>query len=325
MESIKSSLLGTYKYYRYNLENIFSEEEKILRSMPLYTNFIFHVEEISSDKSFSSLLEFAKKLNQETGVRLIACIKTAINPMSKISLAKESLTEKDYIKRVTMLTNFCDIGYHGHFPCYTEDSSLARQKSLEFLGTENFSRTYDDKLLPTIVTGENEELLQERIHNEIEWLRKYFYQPRIYSAGFWYITEKIISLLEENGIEADSSIRKKHKDSFGSNFLNDEDYPQRGIPFILKPSRNIIEIQSAFYLVEHSKNTQKYLQETFSLLPEKPLFLFFPSHETELIKHKKEMYCNLKYLASSPNIKLANLDTLISKAMENINCYPNLT
>ena len=128
----------------------------------------------------------------------------------------------------------------------------------------------------------------------MQWLRDIGFDAKAYVAGWWFLTDEIILQLEQEGIEVDCSIRQKHLDTFGDKYVKDESVPPRGEAFLLPPSKNIVEIQSVFYPVEHPRRSLRHLADTMRHNPDAPLFLAIPCHEAEALHFTREVMSNVE-------------------------------
>jgi hypothetical protein len=123
-------------------------------------------------------------------------------------MADVKCNELEYIDRVNFLSEYATIGYHGHF--------------------------YSNSGLKEINKGViNDLAVSVQFDKEVEWLERHFPSyKKIYSAGWWYMSDIVIRKLNEYSFEYDFSfsyspyfgcdysknIMSKHRVKFGEAF-----------------------------------------------------------------------------------------------------------
>lgn len=292
------------------------------RKEPVYVNFVVHTEEIADEKIFCKFLYFAKKFMDMTGVKCVSCIPTPECPAVKAQLFKYSMTPEIYGERVRRLALYADIGYHGHFYRVTRDRDEVEAY---------FARAYKSKaifdggcwqlqdgwwLMP--VSHENYDffIVREQILAEMDWFHENHLSPWIYTAGSWFLTPDIVAFIDEAGFKIDCSVRKYHHDSFGCHYMKEEDIPPRGEVFILPPAKQLCEVQSVFYPVQHPYGVMTRYQEMASYAPHKPLFVVFPSHERETIYFQREVFKHVEKLSHCSQFQWLPMQEYIHKIRE---------
>jgi len=261
----------------------FSSFPEIHRKKPINTNFVFHTEAIANKRIFDKLMDFCKKFFDYTHAKVTLCITTPYCPQAQCLLDEFNVTIVEYEKRVRAISEVAEIGYHGHF--FIDSSGTVPINHLNY----------------------NFQLINEQMHAEFKWFNEQEIAPITYVAGWWFLTDDIIKQLEASGIRVDCSIRRNHTNTFGKKFIDDDKIPQRGEPFILPPSRKIIEIQSVFYPIHHPRLILNMLKNVMNFRTDKELFLVFPSHETELLEFRREFWESIKVLTKLDYIKWTNL------------------
>lgn len=264
----------------------FSSFSEIQRKKPINVNFVFHAESIANKKIFDKLTDFCKKFLDHTHAKVTLCITTPYCPQTQRQLQEFNITIKEYEKRVRGVSRFAEIGYHGHF--FMNSSGMVPINHLNY----------------------NFQLIGKQMHAEFKWFKEQEMTPITYVAGWWFLTDDIIEQLESFGIKIDCSIRRNHTNTFGKKFIEDDKIPQRGEPFILSPSKKIIEIQSVFYPIEHPRVTYLNLRNVMNFRPDKELFLVFPSHEGELLDFNREFWANMRMFSKLRHIKWTNLSEM---------------
>ena len=270
----------------------FSSFPEIHRNKQININFVFHAEAIANKKIFDKLVDFCKKFLDHTHAKVTLCITTPFCPQTQCQLEEFNITIGEYEKRVKEVSEFAEIGYHGHF--FIDSSDMVPINHLNY----------------------NFQLIGKQMHAEFKWFKEQEIYPITYVAGWWFLTDDIIKQLEDFDIRVDCSIRRNHTNTFGEKFIEDDKIPQRGEPFFLSPSKKIVEIQSVFYPIDHPKSTFNKLRNTINFKPDKELFLVFPSHEGELLEFNREFRANIKMLTKLDYIKWTNLSEMNRLARE---------
>jgi hypothetical protein len=191
-------------------------------------------------------------------------------------MIKYGSSEDDVMFRIQELKKFADIGYHGHF--YKEVGGR-----LEEISALNFEK----------------DVVRSQMEAEIGWLRQAGVVPKVYIAGWWFLNQEIIRGLEHFGIEIDVSIRKDKPDFFGGRYLEENRIPPYGRPFILPPSRNILEIQSIFGPVMMPIVMKGHLSKYLDIGDSENLFLVFPLHDWDISKYYRNIWANVLMLEKS--------------------------
>jgi len=267
--------------------DLFSRESPPPRREPIHLTFAFHVEEIAIREVFEPFREFVANLRAVTGSKPLLCVTTPLCDQTREQMEQADTSETEYAERVRALAGDAVIGYHGHF----FDRPKGPRPELELPPFRDMP--WHGKLAPVNREHFDADLVARQISAEVQWLRDIGLPPRAYAAGWWFLTEEIVLRLEREGIEIDCSIRQKHRDTFGGKYIEDEDVPPRGEPFILPPSKGIVEIQSVFYPIEHPRRSLGHLSETMRHKPETPLFLAIPCHESEALHFTREVMTNV--------------------------------
>jgi len=270
----------------------FSSSHEVHRERPININFVFHTEAIANGSIFNKLMDFCKEFFDYTHAKVTLCITTPFCPQTQCQLNEFNITIKEYEKRIRAVSEFAEIGYHGHF--FIDSSDMVPINHLNY----------------------NFQLISKQMHAEFKWFKEQGIVPITYVAGWWFLTDDIIKQLEDFGIRVDCSIRRNHTNTFGKKFIKDDKIPQRGEPFILSPSKKTIEIQSVFYPIHHPRLTLNMLKNVIGFRADKELFLVFPSHERELLDFNREFWANIKMLTKLDYIKWTNLSEMDTLARE---------
>ncbi len=246
------------------------------RQAPMHLNFIIHCEVFYDKNTSDSLFSFAKEFNLLTGRRMAVCISTPRCPYVKRSMEKGRYAEGEFANRLLALSKIADIGYHGHFYINAPDGGLVQISHLNY----------------------DKDTVTRQMREEVGWLRSAGLSPKIYTAGWWFLKEEIVLELERLGFVVDGSIRRGKRDTFGSRYLEDSEIPAAGMPFILPPSRNILEIQSAFGPVMVVPLMKWHLARLMKENMDTDSFLLFHLHDWNVLESYRNVLKNLNELSN---------------------------
>jgi hypothetical protein len=240
-----------------------------------YLNFCIHSEVIYDDGTYESILRFSKDFNKLTGSRIVMCVSTPLCPLVEKSLNERGLSHEMFEKRVVRLSDFAEIGYHGHF--YPR-------------GTTTFDHmrnaTYD------------KDLVIEQIDGEMGWFDNAGIIPKVYVGGCWFMMKEIVIKLEQVGIMVDVSVRKGRSDTFGGVYVDPAVVPDHGIPFILPPAKNIVEIPSIFGPVMPNPVMLYHLSKYMPKDVEGDLSFVFPLHDWDMPRYYKNIWSNVEAIGN---------------------------
>ena len=243
-----------------------------------YINFCIHTEVIYDSKTYQALLKFSKDFNELTGKKITVCVSTPVCPLVKKGLIENKLSEDAFSKRVLEVSKFAEIGYHGHF--YPKGSTTF----------DHMRRADYDK-----------DLVVGQISQEMTWFKNIGLYPKIFIAGCWFLMKEMVLELERWGIKVDVSVRRDKSDTFGGVYLDNSKVPQYGEPFILPPSKNVVEIQSLFGPVMHPAimkgHLSQYMKDTKAPSPS----FIFPLHDWDIPKYYSAIWANVVELCKYKN------------------------
>lgn len=238
-----------------------------------YINFCIHSEVIYDKATCEALLRFSKDFHDLTGNRITLCVTTPLCPMVRDKMREKGISEDDFRSNVLSLSASADIGYHGHF--YLKTRSGILQVS---------SANYDKGA----VCGQ--------IAEEMSWFDNLGIRPQVYVAGWWFLKEDIILALENFGIKVDVSVRKYCRDTFGGKYLFDAGIPEYGSPFILPPSKDIVEIQSIFGPIMRPPIMKRHLLRYLAGGALSERFFIFPLHDWDVPRYYRNILLNVREL-----------------------------
>lgn len=239
----------------------------------VHMNFCIHTEVIYDDRTYEALRSFAKGFRDLTGARIAVCVSTPVCPLVSKALAERGMGEDAFARRVVDLGRFAELGYHGHF-------YPAGTTTFDHMRREWYDRA----------------LVLRQIGEEMDWFGKIGVVPRLYIAGCWFLMEDIVLELERRGFAVDMSIRRGKSDTFGGVYLADGALPRYGRPFILPPSRNIVEIMSIFGPVMSPLFMKGHLSGYLERDDSDELSFIFPLHDWDIPRYYRAIWSNTKAL-----------------------------
>ncbi|MBU1808666.1 MAG: hypothetical protein KJ661_03785 [Candidatus Omnitrophica bacterium] len=238
-----------------------------------YVNFCIHTEVIYEDGTYRALLKFSRDFKELTGKKITVCVSTPICPLVRKGLVDNGLSEKAFSERVSEMARHADVGYHGHY--YPE-------------GTTTFDHMRRSDY--------NKDLVVKQITREMTWFRNIGISPKTYIAGCWFMMKEMVLELERCGIEVDASIRRGKGDTFGGVYLDISRVPQYGRPFILPPSKNIVEIQSIFGPVMAPAIMKGHLSRYMRSDIGSVQSFIFPLHDWDIPRYYRNIWANVREL-----------------------------
>jgi len=244
------------------------------RSEPAVVGFSVHCEKIYDGVIYRALLQFSKYFFGMTGKRLIVCTHSPLNPVTQYVIKNIGLKEAEYKERLDSLREFCDLGYHGHF--------YRKKKEGEYSTINEYSPHSD------VAVGQ--------IRQECGWFRDNGFTPRKYIAGWWYLNKDIVLELEAQGFETDFSMRCSGKDTFGCKYLQEDERLPVGDPFILPPSKRIIEIQTVFGPTSHPYRVGQLLGRFMRYGKDRKIYFVFSMHDWDLLIFDREIRASIEFV-----------------------------
>lgn len=238
-----------------------------------YVNFCIHTEVMYEDGTYAALLKFAGDFNALTGKKITVCISTPVCPLVRQGLVENGLSENAFRERVLNMAGHADIGYHGHY--YPE-------------GTTTFDHMRRADYDKDLVVGQ--------IAREMEWFKNIGISPKTYIAGCWFMMKEMVVELERWGIAVDVSIRRDKCDTFGGVYLNESEVPHYGRPFILPPSKTIVEIQSIFGPVMAPAIMKGHLSRYMRFDIESTQSFILPLHDWDVPRYRRNIWANVREL-----------------------------
>lgn len=260
------------------------------RQAPVSVNFCIHTEILYDAKTFEALIKFSKNFFALTGKKIAVCVSTPVCPIVKDALDKKGISPDVMSERIRDIAKFAEIGYHGHF--YLEGRSELSQ-----ISHDNYDRD--------TVIGQ--------MRAEIGWLKERGIRPKIYIGGWWFLTADIVLELERSGILVDVSVRKGKLNTFGGKYMEDAAIPF-GKPFILPPSKAIVEIQSIFGPVMATPIMNGHLSRYLGKDKDEVLSFIFPLHDWDIPKYYRNIWSNVESLHKAKD-SIAWMDILDMRAL----------
>jgi hypothetical protein len=268
--------------------------EKLLKKKgsPLYFGAVIHCERIYDTEVFEKLLLFSKIVP----ARAALCVMTPENPYIRSQMEKHGVDMESFSNRLKMLSEVYDIGFHGHW-CAKRGAADAP--------FQNPGRISEIERAGFRITSDDPAEVRKQFSLENAYLGSLSFKPRIYSAGWWYLNREIVKLLDEHGYTSDCSVRHGQGDSFGGAYISDKDLPERGIPFRLSPSKNIIEFAGISYL---NFNWWSLAMDLRGMLSSpKESFVTVPLHDYNLTRDMNKITNNIRFLSAIKNCRWSGL------------------
>ncbi|MFA6434229.1 MAG: hypothetical protein WCW52_05990 [Elusimicrobiales bacterium] len=269
------------------------------RGEPLYLSVAVHTEHVHDAAIFRDMADFGKQLP----FRAAAFVMTPRSAIIAKEMSENGVSEEDFSGRLKALGEIYDIGLHGHY-CRPRPAGAAKYEPADWLVKAGFEQTSD---LPLEI--------REQFAAEYDYLCGTTGRPRIYSGGWWFMNETVVSLLEEFGLRADCSLRRGYADSFGNRYLPVRAMPGRGRPFILPPSKEVVEFPSTAYLYE---DWWRLVRELAPLLAGSggPRFAVLPAHDHNITEYGGKMLENIRLLSNIRNVRFVPFPRMRELALE---------
>ena len=298
------SLARRAGYLRDSLLDRVRPERALDRAEPVRVNFVFHTERVAETPSFERLLAFVSAFHRATGARPTLCLLTPECPKVKAQMERTGIDADAFTERLARLFEHAEPGYHGHFYEVTEDETFARSAFRRHFRKEGATPgpSRDGRptwLIPVSHLNPHPDLVCAQMDRELAWLERAGIRPRVYVAGWWHMDAEVARMIEARGFRIDCSIRRLHANTFGAHYLRDDAIPPRGEPFLLPPTRSVVEVQSIFYPVDHPYRMREAYAAIAEHLPERPLYVALPSHEGELFTHEHAFWDHVRRISSS--------------------------
>jgi hypothetical protein len=186
-------------------------------------SLVFHTEGLINDKIAGTMAAFGKGLNgmfrPTMTVVTPLCPQYYIDPIGDplrtdfLYQEPSAACERDFREKVDLMSEYYDIGYHGHFFNVVE----GRCKP-EFEGSS----------------------IGTQFKDECDHLAKIGHRPKVYAGGWWFLSKPIESALGLMDFRLDTTVNDLHVDSFSRPQPHANAVP--GEPF--KLSEKIIEVPS---------------------------------------------------------------------------------
>jgi hypothetical protein len=260
---------------------------------PLYLAVGIHAEKIYDAAVYEKLAELGRSLP----FKAAAFVMTPLSPITRAEMEKDKVTEETFTVRLKLLAGLYEIGLHGHF-CKPKEGPAPGRETFAWLLTAGFERTWEDPVE-----------LGKQFRAEYGYLAANVDKPKMFCAGWWFLNERIVRLLEEYGFDTDCSILHGQVDSFGGHYLGADSLPGNGEAFILPPSQNVAEFPSVPYL------DMAWWRLVLALLPllfggKGPLFAVLPVHDNGLPEQLENIRENIRLLSRIRNVEFVPLSRM---------------
>jgi hypothetical protein len=184
---------------------------------------VFHVEGLVNESIFGLLEDFGRMLSGSFRP-LLTCI-TPICPMFyqdpwlyplRVRMPPFDMTQttvSDFSSKLSALSEWFDIGYHGHF--FARDGASYMPAFDELSALAQFDK-------------------------EFELLSDLDFKPTAYAGGWWFITPWLVSKLRSRGFEIDTTINDVRRDAF----LRGQPFPLTRLGETFWITQGLLEIPS---------------------------------------------------------------------------------
>jgi hypothetical protein len=153
--------------------------------------YCFHTEHIYNKKTFETLISFCKLYFQITNSKPVCTVMTPPNPRVMKGMKEHHCSNEIYVERVTQLSTYAHIGFHGHF---WGDPQQFHNSKFDIKGNNKNYELFS---------------LREQFQSQVNWFRENnLDHNQTYAAGWWFINNDILKLLSEEGIRFDYSFSK---------------------------------------------------------------------------------------------------------------------
>lgn len=278
------------------------QKRGLLSSYNIKLGYIFHTEKIYNDAIFNKLILFCKEYNLLTGAKPICSLIPPTNFLLKEEMDKCGFSEKDFVTRVKVLSQFSTIGYHGHF--YLDNKA----EYYNAIHCNNYK--YFD--------------LKQQFSDDINWFEiNDISHNGIYAAGWWFMNNDLFKLLIENDFKYDFSFSqaKFFYNQFSCLFMN-ENKIKFGDSFFLTDNNKINKLLCIqnFIGMHNTKYPQDFERIMNSLLPKNvdsnnSIVGVVNSHDYSL-DFPNTLNC-IKYLLTYSNVTFYSFSSLVRKIKNN--------
>jgi hypothetical protein len=272
------------------------------RGEGLYLSLIFHAEKIQEERVYRRLCQFGRFLSSGYHFRTTLCLMTPQNPYLQCQMRAGRISEKEYRQRVKSLSQWYDLGFHGHW-CKSNATNMVSPGLIP----EEYRK------LGFGLTLAEPQAIEEQFRAEVDYLSTNFYPPKVYTAGWWYLSEQIINLLDEHRFDIDCSVRYGRKDTFGGHYLPPDQLPEQGYLFHPYPAKRLMEVPSIAYL---HMNWWTIIRDLLPVLKasRRPLFSVLPLHDYNLLDGLEKIQENVAFLAHIKNVHWVEVTKMPSLA-----------
>jgi len=316
------SLLGACR----NEIDYYLNELKILplkgeRDFPVNFQFSLHTEEIAIAHTFKKFLKLIKEMNGLLGTKPLCCVTTPENIQTRYQMQYDNCDDKTFICRLQQLSEYAEIGYHGHFfiPELSKDEafklchSIVGEKYYPAVWNGDSSR-FDEieelegvYLCPWDGREGVEETIKSQMDQEIQWLRSQGYNVKHFVGGGWHLHPVMVEVLEKNKFLVDTTYRSGHPRVYGQ-----EKY---GLPSLHRGEFGVLkgglkEIHSIFFPVSHPQTVRESYLELMKDDVEGPKYVVFPGHEVEIIDREKYWKRHVKFIHDTKHFKFFDWEML---------------
>lgn len=272
---------------------------ELKRGYHLALGFLFHTERIYSTRIFEALLSFCQHYINITGKRPLCTVMSPTNRRLRAEMNKASFSQADFIRRLEELSDYADIGYHGHFwRSETDfDNPLSQIKEINYV-------------------QQDDGLIAQQFEQDYSWLSHQHFTIPYYAAGWWFMNTALLSKLFEGNIVADFSYTKLRwvSNTQCKSFLQGH-HVRFGQPFRLSAHGAEITCIQTLMGCPNSPFSEDIIRQLNTYLEEydSPMGMV-ATHDYNLIegnnlKYNKEM---ISYLQDQKNVSMHSANELVA-------------
>ena len=266
------------------------------KGKPLYAGFVIHSEMVQDIRVFNKLMELGAWLTFKPAL----CVMTPRNPYIREDMSQSNVTEVEFARRLKELNAYYDMGFHGHWCRKGRPEAPFNTKISTRIEKAGFTLTLNEP--PEI---------EKQFKEEYDFFKEYGVRPQIYSAGWWFLNDTVVKLLDSYGFMLDCSLRRGYPDTFGGRYMPAGEMPPLGKPFLLKPSRKVLECAGIFYLNANWWTLAKDLYPALSSA-DGPSAVTVPLHDYDLLDDLEKVKENITLIGSLKNVSWLSASGLLS-------------
>lgn len=261
--------------------------------------FVFHTEKIHDAKIYKRFIEFCTAYKDLTGKKVLATLMSPVNSRHKKELKGYNKTVEEYANIAKDLSNYADLGYHGHF--WRDDIPIDDLKGIK---SENYNSS-NDKLL-----------VNSQIDRDINWFLDYEVNNNdAYTAGWWYNSKDLYQKLIQKEIIYDFSHTHMNwvNNAYSKSFLKNKKINYGEIfnlhDVVADKSINCIQTIAGCHSTRFVEDFIRHLNKNLSI-KQRHIIGALATHDYNLIQHYDNALNVIKYLVKQPNVQFLEVSDL---------------